>query len=138
MPRSGRGMTAIMSSLHGLTVQSLGGGVWNDATVEPWHDEMGDTVASGFCYVMTNRPRGVLYVGVTSNLLRRVHEHRNGLVDGFTKQYGLGMLVHYEEYPLIVDAIRREKAIKHWRRDWKIALVEKENPDWVDLHEHLL
>ena len=63
---------------------------------------------------MTNRPRGVLYVGVTQNLPRRIHEHRMGLTGGFTSQYGLTQLVFYEEYPLVMDAVRREKALKHW------------------------
>ena len=69
-------------------------------------------MASGFCYIMTNRPHGVLYVGVTQNLARRIYEHRMGLLDGFTSQYGLTRLVHYEEDPLFMDAVRREKAIK--------------------------
>jgi putative endonuclease len=93
---------------------------------------------SGFCYIMTNRPRGVLYVGSTTNLPRRAYEHRMGLLDGFTSRYGLMQLVHYEEYQLFVDAVRRERAIKHWSRQWKIELVEKDNPDWVDLYEQLM
>ncbi|MFM8748358.1 MAG: GIY-YIG nuclease family protein [Aestuariivirga sp.] len=95
-------------------------------------------MARGYCYIMTNRKRGVLYVGVTSDLARRAYEHRMRLIDGFTGRYGLIRLVHYEEYPLIVDAIRREKTIKRWSRDWKIALVEKSNPDWTDLYDQLL
>ena len=87
---------------------------------------------------MTNRPRGVLYVGSTTNLPRRAYEHRMGLLDGFTSRYGLMQLVHYEEYQLFVDAVRRERAIKHWSRQWKIELVEKGNPDWVDLYEQLM
>jgi putative endonuclease len=94
-------------------------------------------MASGFCYIMTNRPRGVLYVGVTSNLPRRAYEHRMGLLDGFTSRYGLIRLVHYEQYALIVDALQREKTIKRWMRAWKIALVEKENPGWADLYDQL-
>ena len=89
---------------------------------------------SGFCYIMTNRPRGVLYVGVTQNLPRRIHEHRMGLMEGFTSKYGLTQLVLYEEYPLVMDAVRREKAIKHWSRAWKSELIEKTNPGWRDLY----
>ena len=89
---------------------------------------------SGFCYIMTNRPRGVLYVGVTQNLPRRIYEHRMGLMEGFTSKYGLTQLVLYEEYPLVMDAVRREKAIKHWSRAWKIELIEKTNPSWRDLY----
>ena len=95
-------------------------------------------MASGFCYIMCNRPRGVLYVGVTTNLARRAYEHRMGLLDAFTSRYGLTRLVHYEEYPLFMDAVRREKAMKRWQRAWKIELVEKENPEWVDLYDQLL
>ena len=93
---------------------------------------------SGFCHIVTNRPRGVLYVGITSNLPRRAHEHRMGLVEGFTRRYGLTRLVHVEEFALIVDAVQREKNIKHWPRAWKIELIEKSNPDWTDLYDHLL
>jgi putative endonuclease len=93
---------------------------------------------SGFCYIMTNRPRGVLYVGMTKNLPRRAYEHRMGLLNGFTSDYGLTRLVHYEEYPLFMDAVRREHSIKHWRRSWKIELIEKGNPDWTDLYDQLL
>ncbi|MCA3573666.1 MAG: GIY-YIG nuclease family protein [Aestuariivirga sp.] len=95
-------------------------------------------MASGFCYIMTNRPRGVLYVGVTSNLPRRAYEHRMGLLDGFTSRYALTRLVHYEQYPLIVDAIQREKTLKRWTRAWKIALIERDNPGWADLYDQLL
>ena len=93
---------------------------------------------SGVCYIMTNRPRGVLYVGVTTDIRRRVYEHRMGLVDGFTSRYGLTRLVYCEEYPLFMDAVRREKAIKGWLRAWKIELVERDNPDWKDLYNSLL
>jgi putative endonuclease len=92
---------------------------------------------SGFCYIMTNRPRGVLYVGSTANLPRRAYEHRMGLLDGFTSKYGLTQLVHYEEYAMYMDAVQRERTIKHWSRAWKIALVEKNNPEWTDLYGQL-
>ena len=95
-------------------------------------------VASGVCYIMTNRPRGVLYVGVTMDIARRAYEHRMGLVEGFTTRYGLTRLVHCEEYPLFMDAVRREKSLKKWLRAWKIDLVEKDNPGWDDLYDHLL
>jgi putative endonuclease len=93
---------------------------------------------SGFCYIMTNRPRGVLYVGFTTDLPRRAYEHRMGYLDGFTSRYGLTQLVHYEEFQLFMDALRREKAIKHWPRQWKIELVEKGNPAWADLYDQLI
>jgi putative endonuclease len=85
-------------------------------------------------YIVTNRPSGVLYTGVTAHLARRVHEHRTGLADGFTTKYRLTRLVYYEQYDQIVAAIQREKNIKHWPRAWKIELIEKTNPQWQDLY----
>ncbi|WP_421723539.1 GIY-YIG nuclease family protein [Bauldia sp.] len=82
---------------------------------------------------MTNRPNGTLYVGVTNDIARRVREHRDGLVDGFTKRYGLRRPVWYEAHPTITGAIRREKAMKHWPRAWKVRLILGVNPDWDDL-----
>ncbi|WP_290542702.1 GIY-YIG nuclease family protein [Aestuariivirga sp.] len=87
---------------------------------------------------MTNRPRGVLYVGATTDLPRRAYEHRMGFRDGFTSRYGLIRLVFFEEYQLFMGAFGREKAIKHWSRQWKIELVEKNNPEWLDLYDHLI
>ena len=91
----------------------------------------------GFVYIMTNRPRGVLYVGITSDLSRRVWEHRQGLVEGFTSRYGLTHLVYFESFQLVADAIQREKNLKHWPRRWKIELIETSNPEWRDLYEEL-
>lgn len=91
----------------------------------------------GYVYFMTNRPRGVLYVGVTSNLARRAYEHREGLVEGFTSRYGLIRLAYYETFGMVTDAIQREKNIKHWPRAWKLALIETMNPDWRDLYLEL-
>ncbi|MGD9739442.1 MAG: GIY-YIG nuclease family protein [Bauldia sp.] len=87
----------------------------------------------GWVYIMTNRPLGVLYVGVTSDLIRRVHQHREGQLAGFTKTYGAKLLVYYEGFGDITLAIQREKNIKHWSRRWKIDLVEGMNPTWRDL-----
>ena len=92
----------------------------------------------GFIYFMTNRPQGVLYVGVTSDLPRRAYEHRQGLVPGFTKRYGLNRLVYHEVFPMVVDAIQREKNIKHWPRAWKDNLIAEMNPEWRDLYAELL
>jgi putative endonuclease len=86
---------------------------------------------------MTNRPNGTLYVGVTSNLARRVWEHRAGVADSFTKRYGLQRLVYVEPHHDIRAAIQREKNIKHWPRCWKIELIEKDNADWRDLYDQL-
>lgn len=83
----------------------------------------------GWVYILTNRPNGTLYVGVTSDLIRRVWQHREGFVDGFTKQYGLKRLVHFERYEDIRTAIQREKNLKHWSRAWKIQLILAANPN---------
>lgn len=89
-------------------------------------------------YLLANRPRGTLYVGVTNDLLRRVSEHRAGAVNGFTKKYGVKTLVWYELTESIESAITREKQIKKWNRAWKIELIEKANPGWRDLYPELL
>ena len=92
----------------------------------------------GFVYMMTNRPHGVLYTGVTSDLPRRAYEHRESVIKGFTSRYGLIRLVYYKTFPLVVDAIQREKNIKHWPRAWKDNLIATMNPDWRDLYAELL
>ena len=91
----------------------------------------------GWVYIMTNRPNGTLYVGVTSNLARRAWEHRESMIDGFTKRYGLKQLVYYEAYEDIRSAFQRESNIKHWPRRWKIRLILEMNPQWRDLYETL-
>jgi putative endonuclease len=91
-----------------------------------------------YVYIMTNRPNGTLYVGVTNDIARRAWEHREGILDGFTKRYGLKRLVYFETFDSIVDAIRREKAMKHWPRAWKVRLIMRTNPDWDDLYETLI
>jgi len=91
-------------------------------------------MAGGYVYIMTNRPNGVLYVGVTSDLIRRVYEHRCGFVEGFTKRYGLKRLVYFEHFEDIRDAIQREHTIKHWPRAWKVRKIMVANPSWDDLY----
>lgn len=88
--------------------------------------------------MMADRYRGAIYTGVTANIASRAYQHRTGTGSRFVKRYGLLRLVHAEEYPTIEEAIAREKAIKKWRRRWKIDLIEKANPDWLDLYEHLI
>jgi putative endonuclease len=92
----------------------------------------------GFVYFMTNKRDGVLYTGVTGDLVRRTYEHREGVVKGFTKRYGLKLLVYYEQFDDIRDAIQREKTIKHWPRAWKVRLIHMMNPDWTDLYDALI
>jgi putative endonuclease len=91
------------------------------------------SMKSYWVYILASRPRGTLYVGVTRDLIRRVYEHREGVVDGFTKAYGAKALVYYEEHATAIAAIQREKNIKHWSRKWKIDLIRSINPDWRDL-----
>lgn len=86
-------------------------------------------------YIMTNRPNGTLYVGSTTDLPRRIWEHREGLVEGFTKRYGLNRLVYVEPHQTLPHAVQRERNLKHWPRAWKVRLILKENLGWDDLYE---
>ena len=92
----------------------------------------------GWVYIMTNRPNGTLYIGVTSNLPCRAWEHRTGLVEGFTKRYGLKRLVYAERHGVIGAAIQREKVLKHWPRAHKVRLIVADNPRWEDLYDRLV
>ena len=92
---------------------------------------------SFYVYIMSNWKNGALYVGVTNDLIRRAHEHKQGDIPGFTKRYGVKNLIHYEVYDDRRNAIQREKNIKHWSREWKIALIEKNNSEWRDLFEEI-
>ena len=89
-------------------------------------------------YILASKRNGTLYNGVTSELVKRIWEHRNDFVEGFTKRYGVHTLVWYEVHATMESAITREKAIKAWKRVWKLELIEKENPQWVDLYEKLI
>ena len=93
---------------------------------------------SAWLYIMTNRPNGTLYTGVTTDLPRRFWEHREGVVDGFTKEHGLKRLVFFEQHATVLAAIRREKNIKGWLRAWKVRLIVRDNPEWLDLYDTLL
>src|SRR4051812_1004903 len=92
-------------------------------------------MAGGYVYILTNRPNGILYVGVTNDLVRRIFEHCSGFVDGFTKRYGLKKLVYFEQFDDIRSAIQREHNIKHWSRAWKVRKIVAMNPDWGDLFD---
>jgi len=91
-----------------------------------------------YLYILASRPGGVLYVGVTNDLVRRVYEHKNGFVPGFTKRYHVHKLVYYEVYSSIHDALQREKNMKHWPRAWKTRLILQANPTWRDLYEEII
>jgi putative endonuclease len=89
-------------------------------------------------YILASRPGGTLYVGVTSDLIRRIYEHRNGLIKGFTQRYGVKTLVYFERHGSAQAAIQREKNIKHWPREWKIDLIVSRNPSCHDLYDDIV
>lgn len=88
-----------------------------------------------FTYILASKKNGTLYIGVTNNIGRRVYEHKQWYNEGFTKKYRIKILVYYESFSSIVDAIHREKQLKKWNRKWKIALIEKNNPEWKDWYQ---
>ena len=89
-------------------------------------------------YILASQRNGTLYIGVTSNLVQRVYQHREALADGFSKQYGVKMLVWFEQHDTMESAIAREKAMKKWHRQWKINLIETQNPEWRDLWDDII
>lgn len=86
-------------------------------------------------YIMASKRNGTIYIGVTSDLIRRVYEHKNNIIKGFTKKYAVHMFVYAEEHDTMEHAIHREKCIKEWNRMWKLELIEKHNPEWKDIYE---
>ena len=94
-----------------------------------------DTMKSPCVYIMASKRNGTLYIGVTSDVVRRAWEHKSDAIDGFTKKYGVHLLVYYEMHASMPDAILREKRMKWWNRAWKIELIERSNPQWRDLYE---
>lgn len=93
---------------------------------------------SFFVYILASQRSGTLYTGVTSDLLKRLYERKEKLVEGFTKKYGVDQLVYFERHESAEEAIKREKQIKEWKRAWKISLIEKDNPDWRDLYSDII
>lgn len=92
----------------------------------------------GYVYILASKPYGTLYIGITSNLIKRVYEHKNNFVEGFTNKYNVHYLVYFEPFERIEDAILREKKLKRWNRVWKIQLIEKFNPNWKDLYSEII
>ena len=90
-----------------------------------------------YVYVLASRPHGAIYIGMTNDLVRRVWEHKQGIVEGYTKRYRVKRLVYHEEHETAEAAIAREKRLKRWRRDWKDKLIEARNPDWRDLYDDI-
>lgn len=120
MPRLGRGIHVLFSLAASAGLRD------------------GLPMLGSWIYIVTNKPNGIIYVGVTSDIRRRAWEHREGVMDGFTKKYGLKRLIYVEPHDRIEDAIRREKALKRWPRSWKVRLVNGVNPNWDDLYDSLL
>ena len=92
----------------------------------------------GYVYILASDKNGTLYIGVTSDLAKRIYEHKNHTFKGFTQKYNIEKLVHYEIFDDIYDAIKREKTLKEWKRNWKKDLIEKNNPEWKDLYEEIV
>ena len=99
---------------------------------------MGAVSVTAYVYILASKPYSTLYIGVTSDLVRRVYQHRIGEKGGFSKRYKTYLLVHFEVFDDIQNAIAREKAMKKWRRDWKIELIEQANPDWRDRYDEII
>ncbi len=92
----------------------------------------------GYVYILASKPYGTLYIGVTSDLIGRVWDHKHNIIKGFTQKYNVHMLVWYQESELITDAIYKEKQLKEWHRNWKIRLIKETNPCWKDLYEKII
>jgi putative endonuclease len=95
-------------------------------------------MTKSYVYILAGQRNGTLYVGVTSDLIKRVYEHKQNLIDGFTKKYSVHVLVYYEIHRAIEEAIAREKQIKKWNRQWKLRLIEEGNPEWKDLYDEII
>ena len=91
-----------------------------------------------YVYILFSKKNGTLYIGVTNNLIKRIYEHKNKFVEGFTEKYKIDKLGYFEQYSSIEEAIKREKQLKNWKRDWKIALIEQNNSNWEDLYYSLI
>jgi putative endonuclease len=90
-----------------------------------------------YVYILASRRHGTLYVGMTNDLVRRTWEHKEGVIDGFTRAYGVHRLVYFEETEEVAAAQQRERNLKRWKREWKVALIERENPNWDDLYDDI-
>jgi putative endonuclease len=91
-----------------------------------------------YVYILASKKNGTLYIGVTSDLVKRIYEHKQNLIDGFTKEHNIHDLVYYENYNKVEEAILREKQMKKWNRKWKIRLIEEKNSEWKDLYNEIL
>jgi putative endonuclease len=125
--------------LHGGS-RAILGILWDPGRAEHPGDngERRQETVSYWMYILASKPRGTLYVGVTNDLVRRIAEHRDGIVPGFTKTYNVKMLVYFEEHESLLEAIKREKQVKRWARSWKIELIRAKNADWRDLFDEIV
>lgn len=89
-----------------------------------------------YVYILASRKNGTIYIGITSNLIKRIYEHKSDFVEGFTNKYNVHTLVYFETHNQVADALKRENQLKSWKRQWKIELIEKSNPGWADLYEN--
>src|SRR6185312_8714142 len=128
-------MAALVAAIHATRALARGSTVQELESCRP--SCRNANMAGGWVYIMTNRPNGTLYVGVTSDLARRAWEHRQGTIPGFTRRYRLKRLVYAEYHENIRNAIQRESTIKHWPRAWRANLILGQNPDWSDLYDQL-
>ncbi len=103
--------------------------------IQPLHAVLMQPDATIAAYILASGRNGTLYIGVTADLRARISQHKHGMLEGFSKTYGCKRLVWYEPFDLVTNAIRREKALKHWPRAWKLNLIEARNPEWEDLSE---
>lgn len=94
-------------------------------------------IEQAYVYILTSKRNGTLYIGVTTNIIKRIYQHKKGMVPGFTRKYGVNQLVYYESTPSIITALEREKQLKRWNRIWKLQLIEKFNPNWIDLYNNI-
>jgi len=130
--------------MHGFPIKSFGGDRGKNLSSpqglsgDPEMYLTGKNMKQYYVYMLASRRNGTLYLGVTSDLVKRAYEHKNDFVEGFTKEYGVHRLVYYEVFDDVRDAITREKRIKKWNRKWKIELIEKSNPEWKDLYEEII
>ena len=91
-----------------------------------------------YVYILSNKKNGTLYIGMTNNLIRRIYEHKQGMISGFTRKHDLDKLVFYQKSGSVESAINREKQMKKWKREWKIKLIERNNPEWEDLYQKII
>src|SRR5690606_21849994 len=133
IPATSAGMTKNCASSGQAKVEVIPGLVPGIQRATIWTPDLRPEMRTYYTYILASRPRGTLYIGVTNGLIRRVHQHRTGTASSFTLKYRLHRLVWFESFSSAKEAIQREKTMKEWPRAWKINLIERTNPHWIDL-----